>query len=183
MIFEPLVRTGYEWVNAVDDADYEKFLSFDGTPLAGSWKPIPVRRVRADNSQDCLESDFPWLGSHALILREPAVVALRQLIEPFAETLRLETDDGTNLFVLNVLRVVDALDEERSVVVRFASSNRIMRVARPYFREAIIRGLEMFRLPFRASPTYVSQTFVDAVSSAKLVGIDFRQVWSPTVDA
>lgn len=183
MIYEPLVQTGYEWINTVDDADYEKFLSFDGTSRVANWKPVRVRRVRADNQQDCRESDFPWLGSHALVLREQAVTVLRQLIEPCAEILPLETDDGVKLSVVNVLRVVDALDEERSVIVKFASSNRIMRVTRPYFREADIRGLDMFRLPFRPSPTYLSQNIVDAASTAGLVGLDFKQVWSPAAAA
>jgi hypothetical protein len=183
MIYEPLVKSGYEWINAIDAADYEKFLSFDGTSRVDSWKAIPVRRVRADDRQDCRESDFPWLGSHALVLREKAVRALRQLISPFAEILPLETDDGTKLSVLNVLCVVNALDEERSAIERFGSSNRIMRVTRPHFRLEAIHGLAMFRLPFRASPTYLSREFVDAVSGARLVGLEFRPVWPPAAAA
>lgn len=179
MIYEPLVRTGYEWINALDEPDYEVFLSFDGRARAGIWNPVRVRRVRADESQDFRESDFPWLGSHALVLSQRAVKALREIIEPCAELLPLGTEDATELFVVNVLRVVDALDEDRSIVVRFPSSNRIMRVTRPHFREADIRGLDMFRLPFRASPTYLSQRFVDAVAEAKLVGLEFLRVWPP----
>lgn len=178
MIYEPLVRTEYEWISTLDERDYEIFLSFDGGSRASTWKPVRVRRVRADDRQEFRESDFPWLGSHALVLRQRAVKALGHTIEQCAELLPLETDDEAELFVLNVLRVVDALDEERSSVVRFPSSNRVMRVTRPHFREAVIRGLDMFRLPFRASPTYVSQGFVDAASAANLVGLDFRKVWS-----
>ena len=177
MIYEPLVQNGYEWINTLDEADYEIFLSFDGAPRGANWKPVRVRRVRADVHQEFRESDFPWLGSHALVLRQTAVKALVHIIEPCAEVLPLKSDDGTELFAINVLRVVNALDEERSSVIRFPSSNRIMRVTRPCFKEHVIRGLDMFRLPFRASPTYVSQGFVNAVSKAKLVGLDFRRVW------
>ena len=183
MIYEPLVKVGYEWVNVVDDADYEIFYSFDGTSRVTNWKEVRVKRVRADERQECRESDFPWLGTHALVLRERAVHKLRQVIEPHAEILPLKDADGASLYVLNVLNVVDALDEEKSAVIRFPSTRRIMRVTRPCFREPLIRGLDLFRLPFRASPTYVSQRFVDAVADAKLLGIEFRLTESARTSA
>ncbi len=177
MIYEPIVQAGFEWINAVDDADYETFLALDGTSQSENWRPVRVRRVRADEHQDCRESDFPWLGSHVLVLRERTLLVLGKLIEQFAEVLPLETDDGTKLSAINVRCVKDALDVERSTVIRFPSTGRIMRVTRPCFREPAIRGLDLFRLPFRASPTYLSQQFVDLATEAGLTGLDFHQVW------
>jgi hypothetical protein len=39
--FEPLVRDGYEWVNCVNQADYEVFAGFDGSPRAGALEADP----------------------------------------------------------------------------------------------------------------------------------------------
>jgi hypothetical protein len=179
MIYEPLVAEGYEWINCCDDADYEVFWSFDGSPRAPGWKPVKVRRVRADDRQAFNPSDFPWLGAHALIMRRKPVEALRKMLASGGEVLPLATDDGTDLSVLNVTRVLDAIDEQRSDILRFPGSGRIMRIQSIAFLEPIVRGVDIFRLPHRASPTYVSERFVKAVQDAGLRGLEFNQVDAP----
>jgi hypothetical protein len=47
------------------------------------------------------------------------------MLEAHGELLPLATDDGGDLVVLNVTTVLDALDEERSSVQRFPSTQRI----------------------------------------------------------
>jgi hypothetical protein len=178
MFYQPLVHEGYEWINTLDPSDYEKLSSFDGSPRAADWKPVAVRRVRADERQPGLASDFPWLGSHALIMRKRAVVALRGMFEAHGELLPLVTSDEVKLVVFNVTTVLDALDEERSSVERFPSTQRIMRIKKVAFRPTLVRGVDVFRLPHRMSATYVSRRFVDAANAAGLVGLDFNQVWS-----
>ena len=175
-IFEPLVAEGYEWVNACDDGDYEVFRSFDGRPRKAGWKPIRVRRVRADDRQDFKCSDFPWLGSHALVLRNAAVDALRDLWTANGELLPLIDIDGVDPSVFNA-RVVDALDESRSSLATFPGSNRIMRIERHVFLPDVVEQLDIFRLPHRASSTYVSERFVDRTRAARLHGLDFNVVW------
>jgi hypothetical protein len=94
MIYQPLVRDGYEWINTEDPADYEVFLSFDGRRHAADWRAVRVRRVRMDDRHACKPSDFPWLGGHALILRTTAVEALRDLLEANGELLPLGTAEA-----------------------------------------------------------------------------------------
>jgi hypothetical protein len=177
VIYEPLVAEGYEWVNAVQDGDYEVFLPFDGQPLASTWKPIAVRRVRADERQDFNPSDFPWLGSHALIMRRYAVDALRDILDANGEVLPLSTDDGVELSVLNA-RILDALDEANSSLMKFPGTNRIMRIKKIAFVASKVEGIDLFRLPHRASSTYVSERFVERVKAAGLRGLAFNKVWS-----
>jgi hypothetical protein len=177
VIYQPVVAEGYEWVNTVSDEDYEVFLRFDGQPRGPTWQPVPVRRVRADDRQACHASDFPWLGEHALIMRRSAVEALRDILETNGEVLPLFTGDGVELYVLNA-RTIDALDETRSALTKFPGTNRIMRIKRVAFDESKVRGIDIFRLPHRASPTYVSQRFVDRVRDAGLRGLVFTKVWS-----
>lgn len=176
-IYEPLVAEGYEWVNTVQEDDYEAFLQFDGQPLASMWKPIAVRRVRADERQAFNASDFPWLGSHALIMRRSAVDALRDILDANGEVLPLSTDDGVELSVLNV-RIVEALDEANSSLMKFPGTNRIMRIKKVAFVASKIEGIDLFRLPHRASSTYMSERFVERVKAAGLRGLVFNKVWS-----
>lgn len=177
VIYEPLVAEGFEWVNAVQDVDYEVFLQFDGKARASTWRSISVRRVRADEHQAFNPSDFPWLGSHALTMRRSAVEALRDLLDANGEVLPLATEDGIELFVLNA-RVVDALDEATASLTMFPGTNRIMRVKKVAFLASKIEGLDLFRLPHRGSSTYVSERFVDRVKAAGLRGLVFNKVWS-----
>jgi len=176
-IFEPIVREGYEWINCVNPADYEIFTGFDGTSCASSWKPVPVRRVRADEHHDFKPSDFPWLGSDALVMRRAAFDALRDILEANGEVLPLSTDDDVELFVFNA-RVIDALDEANSSLMKFPGTNRIMRIKKVAFVGSAIGGADVFRLPHRASSTYVSERFVERVKAAGLRGLVFNQVWS-----
>ena len=176
-VFEPLVRKGYEWINCVNQVDYELFVGFDGTSRGATWKPIPVRRVRADKRHDFKPSDFPWLGSDALVMRRAAFGALNDMLEANGEVLPLSTDDGVDLFVLNA-RVIDALDEANSSLMKFPGTNRIMRITKLAFIPTAVRGVDIFRLPHRASSTYVSNRFVDRVNAAGLRGLEFTQVWS-----
>lgn len=176
-IYEPLGKEGYEIINAHDNSDYESFLSLNGTPCASTWHPIKVHRVRADNKQACRPSDFPWLGADTLVMRKKAVDALCNILKENGEILPLETDDEVDLSVLNA-QVVDALDEINSDIIRFPSSNRIMLVKKPAFIKEKIEGIDIFRLPHRASSTYVSDVFVNRVKDAGLEGITFKKVWS-----
>jgi hypothetical protein len=178
MIYEPVVHEGYEWINTIEPSDYEVFSSFDGSRRAAEWKPVRVRRVRADEGQPGLASDFPWLGSHALIMRRRAQEALRRMLETHGELLPLATADGVDLVVLNVTTVLDALDEERASIQRFRNSQRIMRIKKVAFQPGLVRGIDVFRLPHRMSATYVSRRFVEASNAAGLVGVDFQPVWS-----
>lgn len=173
--FEPMVMEGYEWLNCVSPADYELFASFDGKARATGWIPVSVRCVRADQRSEQLESDFPWLGAHVLVMRRQAVSALGDLLDAEGELLRLETDRGVELFAFNA-QVRDALDESRSSISRFPSSGRIMRIRSAVLRADALIDADIFRLPHRGGPTYVSQRFVDRVTAGQLRGLRFTDV-------
>lgn len=133
--------------------------------------------VRVDEHHDALTSDFPWLASHVLIVRERALENLRGILESNGELLPLNTNDGTNLWAYNA-RVVNALDEARSSLQKFSGTNRIMRIRKVAFIKDAIIGVDVFRLPYQASATYVSERFIERIKKAELVGLDFKEVWS-----
>lgn len=178
MIYKPLVAEGYEWVIACDDRDFETFAEFDGSRRSSSWKPIKVLRAKADDDDPGRPSDFPWLGASTLVFRRRAVEELRDLLEASGEILPLATTDDVELFVLNA-QLVNALDEQRASLIKFPGTNRIMHIQKVAFVDRKIQGLDLFRLPHRGSPTYVSERFVERVNAAGLVGLEFNRVWPP----
>lgn len=103
--------------------------------------------------------------------------ALRDILAVNSELLPLSTDDGVELYVLNA-RSIDALDEANSLLMRFPGTNRIMHIQRVAFVASRIEGVDVFRLPHRASSTYVSERFVERVMATGLRGLVFNEVWS-----
>jgi hypothetical protein len=176
-IYEPIVQEGYEWINCVNEADYDVLTSLGGQPRSVDWKPVLVRRVSAKGGCDAKESDFPWFGSDVLIMRRKTVDTLRSLLDAHGELLPLATEDGLELFAFNA-RSIDALDEARSSLMRFPGTNRIMRIMKVSFVTSAVQDVDIFRLPHRASSTYVSDLFVERVRTAGLCGLKFRKVWS-----
>jgi hypothetical protein len=174
--FKPDPAGGYEWVNFGDFSIHETLVEIGEPPQLASWKKPRAKLVPVEEDAPCQRSDFPWLGSHALVLRQEPAMRLRDMLEANGELLPMDGDDGTELFAFNA-QVVDALDEERSDVARF-SSGEILEIRKPVFRTEALRDVDIFRLPGRGGETFVSERFVQRVQEAGLQGLSFLEVWS-----
>ena len=179
MIFRMMPPDGYEGVICMDDDHgYEYVKEMDGKSCADHWHPVPVKRYT--EGEDNRPSDFPWLVSHALVMRRRAVDALRDMFEAGGEILPLATDDDVELFLLNVTRVIDALDLASSQVWRFPGSGRIGSIDAAAFHEPLVRDVDFFKLPIlRANEIFVGERFIERVQAAGLVGLAFELAWSP----
>jgi Immunity protein family (Imm11) len=177
-IYEPLRAGPYEFCHPINEDEFETVAELcNGTPRAASWKPLKMRLVREDEGEILSASDSPWLASHVMILRARAAAALSPLLLEDGELLPLECP-GAELWLYNVTRVTDALDEAASTIDRFRDG-RIMLVRRPVFYGDRIEGIDAFKLSHdRGEPIYVSQRLVDHWHAAKLTGIEFLPVWS-----
>jgi len=175
-IYVPAVQEGFEWVLPVDEADHEVFRGLDGTPRRDRWKPVRVYRLtESPTGAPLAESDLPWLASHVLVLREKAVAAFPALTD-HGELLPLECPDA-DLWVFNALRLIDAVDENASTLVRF-SSGRILNIERHVFHPDRVQDVEVFKLPqMPRGWLYVTDDFVSRAASAGLRGVGFEQVW------
>lgn len=176
-VFTPLGSDGFELCHPVNPDDFESLnVLVDGTPRTADWSPPPMHLIREDQGKVLVESDSPWLGSHALVFRSEAATALRDMLLNNGEVLPLLCG-GDNLAVFNP-RVVDgALDLNASTVLRFGSG-RIMRIVKYVFDKRVVAGVDAFKIPdLRVSPTFVTDRFVCAWNSAGFRGMEFRLVW------
>lgn len=165
----------HEWILPVDSGDFETFFSLDGRPQT-EWNEPAMQIVRdADNGEPVMYSDFPWLGEHAPVLRPPAVNALRKVLDTHGELLPLRCAETVWLF--NATWVIDALDEVQSQIARFDNGD-ILAIERYVFSPAVIGSLEMFKLPVRSSPVFVTDKFVARVADARLEGVSFQFLWT-----
>jgi len=176
-VYQFAVQPGYEWVVPVERRDFEILGALDGSSKGDAWTPPRVEILRTDESGKRLaESDFPWLGSHAPVFRQKALDAVGHLFLPEGEFLPLACDSA-DLQVLNVLRVIDALDLERSELGRLPN-NQIIRVKRHVFVSEHIQGARVFKIPqLPLQAVYVTGEIAKAIERSGLRGVGFRQVW------
>jgi hypothetical protein len=178
-VYELEVLDGYEWVVPIEKSDFEIFRGLDGTSRSRDWKPVAVRLVKQDDhGRPLKESDFPWLGKHAPVMKPRAIESLRSTLVGDGEFLPLRCDE-IHLALFNVTRVLDALDESRSRVVKFASTDRIMKIKSYVFRPQAIGDVNAFKIPqLLRGPVFLSGSVVEQATSSGLSGIDFHLVWS-----
>jgi hypothetical protein len=172
----------YENLTVAEGADVNALLDgFDGRPMRKSWSPLEVEVIRDSRHSGRPESDFPLLFGPVPVLSDRAARALGELLDGAGELLPLG-GEGDGYHILNVTRVIDALDEQRSQFKRFPSSGRIMRVLRYAFRPEAIGDVAIFKLPQTVkSDVYVTDRFVDAVRRHELTGLAWdRMLWSET---
>ncbi len=176
-IYVPIGSANCELCQPVNESDFETISRLvDGTPRSDEWRPIEMAIIREDEGRPLVESDAPWFGSDALMLRPSATTVLLDILRRSGELLTLRSRDA-QLCVLNPRRVGDALDVEASSLTRF-KDGRIMSIDRFAFRADVVRGIDAFKISdLRVSPTFVSQQFVDAWRGAGLRGIDFQLKW------
>jgi hypothetical protein len=140
------------------------------------WTPIEMDLLTEDDEGNPRGySDFPWYGSHVLILRSGAAEGLRDTMQPYGEFLPLKGRDGLALF--NATTVLDALDEDRSEIIRFDDGD-ILNIERYVFRQEAIGNSLIFKLPYRASNLYMQAGFIEQINHMEFCGIGFELVWS-----
>jgi hypothetical protein len=145
-IFQAFASDLYEGVIPIDDAGLDLFMELDGTPISESWHPIEVQLISEDddNGAQLLESDFPWFGSGALVLRRKAMETVGELLAQSGELLPLVCPT-TDLWLFNVTTVIPGLDETHSLLTRF-SSGEIMHIEKPEFEPSLVAGKVAFKV-------------------------------------
>lgn len=182
-IFTVLNEDGYELAQPVFQDDFEKLnIEIHGRPHldVDAWSPVKMKLlVKDDNGKRRLPSDAPWLGSHVLVLKESAVIAMHSILNKDAELLDVDCQSA-KLQLVNPIHLIDALDEKQSVVKRFPHGDkRIWQIKKYSLIPDSIRGVDLFKMPnLRVSPIFFSCKFVKNWSDCGLRGLSFQMIWS-----
>jgi hypothetical protein len=174
VLFTAECARDFETATTLPPADYRLFEGMNSPALrAPNWIPPSVELGAGDDYQRSDKSDFPYLASNVLLLREKAVNALADMLLRHGELLPVRADDGSAMQLYHTTCFVDALNRKASEI-RYFDSGRIMGVWRAVLLPEPIAGLDAFRLSSHSSPLYVSQSFKDRVEAAKLKGLVFE---------
>ena len=149
-----------------------------GQSYEGHWVPLPVwplkkprkRRTEplCDLSSVAAMSSLPVLSARARQCFEP-------ILEPYAQWLPLAFDDEPR-WLLNSLRVIEALDEPRSQITRF-DDGRVSGIETYAFVESQVADEWLFKVATFPYLVLVTDRFRDLVMRSGLTGFHFQPVW------
>lgn len=166
----------YRWLALVDESEMRILSNLHDGPIGSAWKPIRAEWIEEDVMDGKSKSDFPTLGTTP-VFSERAVDTLLDLLVANGEILPLDVE-GEKYFAYNPTRTVDALDEDRSVIVRFPATGRILDIKQYVFLPAKLDGSAIFRLPMFRGRAFVTDEFSARVRDGDLTGFGLVDVWS-----
>lgn len=165
----------YDNLTFVNKLNIEEVQSFDGSSKKVNWRNPEV--VRLEPKKKLPLSDAPGLYAHLPVFNEKAIKVLDKHLEKTAEMLPLKNNEG-NFFAINILKVLDCVDYDKSEFKLFRDGERIMRFKKYSFLKDKIKDCHLFKIKDEplGSP-FVTEDFRNAVISNELTGFIFKQVW------
>jgi len=178
-VYIPTGQDRVELCHPADDSDFDTITIgdlIDGTPRSQTWTPLAMELIHEDERKKLKRVSSPWLGGHALICRPEVFDVIGNYLKKSGELLPIKCPEA-ELYFFNTTRVIDALNEQASIIKR-TSNGTIFYIECYVFDEESLKGVDMFKIPnLRASPTFVSGEFVEAWCNSQLTGLDFELVW------
>lgn len=181
-IFSPtLPEANYEWVMPIAEGRTE-WLAVVGTAAQDPVEPAPeVEILTEDEGEHFKRAWMPWYGSHLLVLRDEAIDAVGPLVLPFGSLIELPSK-AARIAIFAAQTREQMLDVNRSEIIRFPSSGRVMSVRSPVFRDELVAEVDAFRLEeMRRSALYLTEALVDEIIATGLTsGTEFELVYDST---
>lgn len=174
-IYQPRPAEGCQWFGLGELVlELEEPLR-SATPVEPALDlPLRLERIASDDGGNALAPvPLPWVTSLA-----PCVVAARSaefftaLAPDAVEPLDCVADDGEPFTLVHVLEEREAINVEKSDLVRY-SSGAIMRVRRLEVNRDQVGGATIFRDPRLRTMFFVTDVVIDALARYNLYG------WSP----
>jgi hypothetical protein len=151
--------------------ELETIRKFNGQPIDG-WRPLELYIEKEKHRK---KSDYPIYSSHIPVFSRNAIDYVGILLERYGQILPVTCNDG-EYFAYNVSSVIDALDEEKSEILRF-ESGRIMCIRKYVFKKHLIENVPIFKQRgSELQDVFVTDVFTDLVKKNNLKGFSFSQV-------
>ena len=159
----------------------------EGTSQLETWEPRQVWYHPLDFEKDLGMANFPRWSAVSIVCDAEAKEIVHKLLADHVEFLPLDYYgtkflDGkvsdSKYSAINVLKILDCLDHERSEFTYFKSTGGIFSIRKFEFKPDCIGETPIFKLPILNSiSTYVTDEFKQLVEYNNLTGLKFRKVW------
>ena len=114
------------------------------------------------------------------MMNKRSTLALKNILDESAELICLESLDE-KYYLVNILKVIDAIDYENSTLEKL-SSGFVIGIEKYVFKEEFLQGQHLFKTllddTIMATDVFVSDKFKSTVEEAGLVGFKFTEVWN-----
>ena len=159
---------------------WERIHTFDGRSQINTWSPIEVTRLEPEKKLKL--SDAPGFYSHIPIFGEKAKKFLEYVCGGAVEFLPLINEEKI-FWIVNIVRVLDCIEYEKSEYKKFPNSRKVMRFKKYYFKPEIISNEHIFKIKdMPLSAPFVSDEFKKVVEENNLTGFKFELVWDSEED-
>ena len=152
-----------------------------GTPRLETWEDHYVWYDPTGFRKNSGIANFPrWSSAIGLVCDTEAKEVIRELLADHVEFLPLIAVrfNDTAYHAINVLKILDCLDHERSEFTYFKSTGGIFSIRKFEFKPDCIGETPIFKLPILNSiSTYVTDEFKQLVEDNNLTGLKFYKVW------
>ena len=162
-------------LNSVTETTYEFNQSFNGDSQLKSWKPIIIQKSKDNNTADIADANaFPLFP----IFSKKAIECLMPVMANDIEILPLIfNDDADKFFGINIIKVLDVVDYNKSDIVRFKNSNKILAFRKIVLKNELITDniFKIIDMPIGCQQ-FVSEEFKKIVKENNLTGFIFEPV-------
>lgn len=174
----------YQVILPVSDSDevYD-LIDFTGLPKTDIWKPI---EFYIDNPLANKSDFFSFINSAAFACNKKALDKLMRFWKMGAELLPIYLEDGTELFIVNVIDCVNALNQTKSEYDFYADGTRSNRILKYAFHKNRFHESSIFKIPETANIQVLTYSdvkspedeFYNAYKQSGLEGLIFEEIYS-----
>ncbi len=168
------LTTSDEWI-----AHVVRERAFQGHAVGPSWDPPFVWWAKQLHEVPRLAlGDFPGFLPGALILSQRALAGFKAEWLRAGELLQMLSQGTPEFWLLNVTRVLPALDTERTKGSRFVGASHFSHVDRYVFNMEAIGDTTIFKVPEWTATVFVTEAFASLLEASSLTGYKLEMVWS-----
>ena len=150
--------------------DYRK-VDFKGKSLEEKWKPLEMKKIDDIEMKDALDLSF-----QVPVVSKNAAKLLRDDLTGDVEFLEMNVENN-KYYAMNIVNVIDALDEEKSVFDTLPGGIRFFFEKYAFLKDKI-KNQKIFKIKEeKRSKVFVTEEFKNKVEKENLKGFDFIKVW------
>ncbi|AYE33979.1 imm11 family protein [Clostridium septicum] len=168
----------YEHITLVNGSneDWIKFGDmFQGKQLREEWQPLKLKLIQHGGTLK--KGDMPYLSPGVPVFSDKAIHVLKSQFSSCVEVLDTDCDIG-DYKIINVIKVINCLDYEKSEILRYRDSDRIKAISKYVFKLDLIEKLNIFKIVEQPrGKVFVSDEFRNKVIQSGLEGFKFIEVW------
>lgn len=152
-------------------ADHSLLYKFNGQIISDWIAPAVV----FDRTKSQKISDFPIFSVHVPVFSKKAVQCMEEILLTHGQILPLKCERD-EYFAYNVTTVIDAIDEEKSEIIRIPTG-KIVHVTKFVLNDDKLTGNSIFKLKhLELMEVFVTGDFVERVAQNNLSGFDFCKI-------